>query len=34
MVMKAGWATIGGQTSPDNALARACSEKLNGMRTG
>lgn len=34
MVMKAGWATVGNQKSPDNALARACSDKLNGMKSG
>ena len=28
MVMKAGWATVGSEASPDNALARACSDKL------
>ena len=28
MVMKAGWATVGNEKSPDNALARACSAKL------
>jgi hypothetical protein len=34
LVMKAGWATIGGKTTPDNALARACSDKLHGMKSG
>jgi hypothetical protein len=29
IVMKAGWATVGNATSPDNALARVCSDKLN-----
>ena len=33
MVMKAGWATVGGKTAPDNALARACSEKLQTLKT-
>jgi hypothetical protein len=33
MVIKAGWATVGGETSPDNALARACSEKLSSAKT-
>ena len=33
MVIKAGWATVGGETSPDNALARACSDKLSSART-
>jgi len=34
MVMKAGWATVGDERSRDNALARACSEKLTSARTG
>ena len=34
LVLKAGWATIGGKTSPDNALARACSDKLHTLKTG
>jgi hypothetical protein len=34
LVMKAGWATIGGKTVPDSALARACSDKLHAMKTG
>ena len=34
MVMKAGWATLGSEKSPDNALARACSAKLQGMKSG
>jgi hypothetical protein len=34
MVMKAGWATLGNEKSPDNALARACSDKLRGMKSG
>jgi hypothetical protein len=34
MVMKAGWATLGIEKSPDNALARACSDKLQGMKSG
>ena len=33
MVMKAGWATLGDEKSPDNALARACSDKLKGMKS-
>ena len=32
LVMKAGWATLGAKTTPDNALARACSEKLYAMK--
>jgi len=34
LVMKAGWATVGSNTSPDNALARACSEKLHTLKAG
>ncbi len=34
LVMKAGWATIGGKTAPDNALARACSDKLHTLKAG
>ena len=34
MVMKAGWATLGNEKSPDDALARACSDKLQGMKSG
>lgn len=34
MVMKAGWATVGNEKSPDDALARACSDKLNGAKSG
>ena len=34
MVMKAGWATVGNEKSPDNALARACSDKLNSAKSG
>ena len=34
MVMKAGWATVGNEKSPDNALAHACSDKLQGMKSG
>jgi hypothetical protein len=34
IVMKAGWATVGGKTSPDNALARACSDKLETLKSG
>lgn len=33
MVTKAGWATVGGDTSPDSGLANACSEKLHGMKS-
>jgi len=32
MVTKAGWASLGSNTSPDSALASACSEKLYGMK--
>ena len=31
--MKAGWATIGTNTSPDNALARACSDKPHILKS-
>jgi hypothetical protein len=34
MVVKAGWATVGNETSPDNALARACSDKLSSAKSG
>ena len=34
LVVKAGWATLGGKTSPDNALARACSDKLHTLKSG
>jgi len=34
MVTKAGWATLGTAKFPDNALARACSEKLQTMKSG
>jgi hypothetical protein len=34
LVTKAGWATLGGRTDPDDALARACSDKLHGMKSG
>ena len=34
MVMKAGWATVGNEKSPDNALARACSEQLTTAKAG
>ena len=34
LVMQAGWATVGSQKAPDNALAHACSDKLNGMKSG
>jgi len=30
LVSKAGWATLPGMTSPDRALASACSDKLMG----
>jgi hypothetical protein len=32
MVTAAGWANFGGETTPDYALARACSEKLEAMK--
>ena len=33
MVTKAGWATVGGDASPDGALVNACSEKLHDMKS-
>jgi hypothetical protein len=33
MVTKAGWATVGRDTSPDSALADACSQKLHDMKS-
>ncbi len=32
IVVDAGWATMLGMTSPDNALASACSDKLQGPK--
>ena len=32
MVEKAGWATFGSNKSADSALARACSDKLYGLK--
>jgi len=34
MVTKAGWATVGAEKNPGSALARACSDKLFGMKAG
>lgn len=34
LVTKAGWATLGDKTSPDDSVARLCSEKLYGMKSG
>jgi hypothetical protein len=34
LVTKAGWATLGGRSDPDNALARACSDKLHEVKSG
>ena len=34
LVMKAGWATLPNEKASNDALARACSEKLHGMKTG
>jgi hypothetical protein len=34
LVVKAGWATLGIAKSPDSSLARACSAKLYGMKSG
>jgi hypothetical protein len=34
IVMKAGWATVGGETTGSNALARACADKLHIAKAG
>lgn len=34
LVMQAGWATLGGEKSPDTALAHACSDELNSLKSG
>jgi hypothetical protein len=34
LVMKAGWATLGSAKFGDNALARACSDKLVSAKSG
>ena len=34
MVAKAGWSTLAGEKTSDDALARACSDKLHGMKSG
>jgi hypothetical protein len=34
LVMKAGWATLGGAKFGDNALARACSDQLHTAKAG
>ena len=34
LVMKAGWATVGGSVTPDNALAIACADTLRSMKSG
>jgi hypothetical protein len=33
MVTKAGWATLGNDKSPNDALAHACSDKLNNAKS-
>ena len=33
MVTKAGWATLGNDKSPNDALAHACSDKLNSAKS-
>jgi hypothetical protein len=33
MVTNAGWATVGGETSPDGPLAIACSDRLRSMKS-
>ena len=32
LVTKAGWATVGNEKSPNDALANACSDKLDGAK--
>ena len=34
LVMQAGWATVGTSTTPDNALAIACADRLRTAKTG
>jgi hypothetical protein len=34
LVMKAGWATVGGNREPDNALAIACANTLRQAKSG
>ena len=34
LVMKAGWATVGESTTPDNALAIACANTLRSSKSG
>jgi len=34
MVMKAGWATVGNEKTPDDALAHACSDMLTSAKSG
>lgn len=34
LVMKAGWATVGQSTTPDNALAIACANTLRAAKSG
>lgn len=34
LVMQAGWATLSGMKAPDADLARACSDKLVGLKFG
>jgi hypothetical protein len=34
IVRTAGWATLQGMAFPDDALARACSDKLGAVKTG
>jgi hypothetical protein len=34
LVMRAGWATVGSQKSPDMDLAHACSDQLNSLKSG
>ena len=34
LVIQAGWATLPGMTAPNADLARACSDKLHGAKSG
>ena len=34
LVTQAGWATLPGMTAPNADLARACSDKLHGLKSG
>jgi hypothetical protein len=34
LVIQAGWATVGRDKAPDTALAHACSDELNSLKSG